>query len=161
MSSLSSVVNPNSPLVPFPFNNAFPGFMYEFIRNWKNVVRDDNYGFRVVSNFLFGDENHWVEIRRRISYDLWHLMNVYEQLFGSVERVTELIMKTNWEEGLVLPEYLMDTHDHLYVIANTFNLCVVFLALSESTTVLPLVSNIVGTAGMIFIGLIEELQHFI
>ncbi|KAI5677080.1 hypothetical protein M9H77_08030 [Catharanthus roseus] len=160
-SSLSSVVNLDSLSVPFPFNNAFPWFMYEFIQNWKNVVGDGNCGFKVVSNFLFGDENHWVEIRRKMSYDLRHCMNVYEQLFSSVERVTELIMKTNWEEGSAPPEYWMDIPDHLYVIANTFNLCVVFLARSESTTVLPLVSNIYGTAGTIFIGPIEELQHFI
>ncbi|KAI5681265.1 hypothetical protein M9H77_02492 [Catharanthus roseus] len=121
-SSLSSVVNPDSLSMPFPFNNAFPG---------------------------------------RMNYDLRHRMNVYEQLFGSVERVTELIMKTNWEEGSMPHEYWMDTLDHLYVIAKTFNLCVVFLAQSESTTVLPLVSNMDGTTGTIYIGLIEELQHFI
>ncbi|KAI5675619.1 hypothetical protein M9H77_06569 [Catharanthus roseus] len=57
-SSLSTVVSPDSPLVPFPFKNAFPMFMCQFIQNWKNVVGDGNCGFRVVSNFLFGDENH-------------------------------------------------------------------------------------------------------
>ncbi|KAI5672669.1 hypothetical protein M9H77_13033 [Catharanthus roseus] len=103
-SSLSTVVSPDSPLVPFPFKNAFP----------------------------------------RMSYELRHRMHVYEQLFGSVERVTDLIMQTNWEEGSAPPEYWMDTSDHLYVIANTFNLCVVFLARSESTTVLPLVSKMDG-----------------
>ncbi|KAI5666324.1 hypothetical protein M9H77_16177 [Catharanthus roseus] len=55
----------------------------------------------------------------------------------------------------------MDTPDHLYVISNTFNLCIVFFARSESTTVLPHVSNMDGIAGTIYIGLIEELQHFI
>ncbi|KAI5654011.1 hypothetical protein M9H77_31198 [Catharanthus roseus] len=127
----------------------------------KNVVGDGNCGFRVVSRFLFGDENHCVEIRRSMSYDLRHRMHVYEQLLGSVERVSKLIMKTNWEEGLAPSKYWMNTHDHFYVIANTFNLYVVFLARSESTTVLPLVSNTDGPAGTIFIGLIEELQHFI
>ncbi|KAI5662029.1 hypothetical protein M9H77_21352 [Catharanthus roseus] len=102
------------------------------------------YHLLVASNFLFGDENHWVEIRRRMNYDLRHCMHVYEQLFDSVERVTELIMKTNWEEGSTPPKYWMDTPDHLYVIASTCNLCVVFLARSESTTVLPLVSNMTG-----------------
>ncbi|KAI5669376.1 hypothetical protein M9H77_19229 [Catharanthus roseus] len=114
-SSLSTVVCPNSPPVPFSFKNAFPGFMYQFIRNWKNVVGDGNCGFRVVSNFLFGDENHWVEIHRRISYDLRHRMHIYEQLFGSVELVTELIIQTNWEEGSPPPEYWMNTPDHLYL----------------------------------------------
>ncbi|KAI5654256.1 hypothetical protein M9H77_31443 [Catharanthus roseus] len=82
-------------------------------------------------------------------------MNLYKtgrmwlemQLFGAVERVTELIKKTNWEEGSAPPEYWMDTPDNRYVIANTFNLCVVFLAQSESTTVLPLVSNMDVTVG--------------
>ncbi|KAI5654366.1 hypothetical protein M9H77_31553 [Catharanthus roseus] len=159
--SLSIVVSPDSPPVPFPFKNAFPGFTYRFIQNWKNVVRDGNCGFQVVSNFLFGDENHWVEIRRRMSYDLRHHMQVYEQLFGSIERLTELIMQTNREEGLAPREYWINTPDHLYVIANTFNQCVVFLARSQSTTVLPLVSNMDGPLGMIFVGLIEELQPFI
>ncbi|KAI5648842.1 hypothetical protein M9H77_34847 [Catharanthus roseus] len=102
---------------------------------------------RVVSNFLFGDENHWVEIRRRMCFDLHHRMNVNVQLFGSVERVTELIRWTNWEEGLAPANYWMDTPDHLYVIANTFNLCVVFLARLGSTTILPLASNTDGSAG--------------
>ncbi|KAI5681497.1 hypothetical protein M9H77_02725 [Catharanthus roseus] len=131
-SSLLTVVSPDSPPVPFPFKNAFSG-----------------------------DENHWIEIRRRMIFDLRHHMRVYEQLFGSVERVTELIMQTNWEDGSAPRDHWMNIPDHLYVIANTFNLCVVFLARSQSTTVLPLVSNMDGPSGTIFVGLIEELQHFI
>ncbi|KAI5671530.1 hypothetical protein M9H77_11894 [Catharanthus roseus] len=30
--------------------------------NWRNVVGDGNFGFRVVANFLFGDENHRPEV---------------------------------------------------------------------------------------------------
>ncbi|KAI5669168.1 hypothetical protein M9H77_19021 [Catharanthus roseus] len=77
------------------------------------------------------------------------------------ERVIELIRRTNWEEGSAPADYWMDTPDHLYVIANTFNLCIIFLARLGSTTVLPLVSNMDGNAGTIFISFIEEQQHFI
>ncbi|KAI5652625.1 hypothetical protein M9H77_29812 [Catharanthus roseus] len=41
-----------------------------------NVVGDGNCGFRVVSNFLFGDENHWVGIHRRMIFDLRHHMRL-------------------------------------------------------------------------------------
>ncbi|KAI5656628.1 hypothetical protein M9H77_25421 [Catharanthus roseus] len=115
VSSLSTVVSPDSPPMPFPFKNSFPGFMYQFIQNWKNVAGDGNCGFRVVSNFLFGDENHWVKIRKRMIFDLRHHMWVYEQLFGSVERVAKLIMQTNWEDGSAPREYWMNTPDHLYL----------------------------------------------
>ncbi|KAI5669133.1 hypothetical protein M9H77_18986 [Catharanthus roseus] len=126
-----------------------------------NVVGDGNCGFRVVSNFLFGDENDWAEIRRRMSYDLHYHMNVYVQLFGSLERVTELIRKTNWGEGSAPVDYWIDTPNHLYVIANTFNLCVVLIARFGSTIVLPLYSNMDCTAGILFIGFIAEQEHFI
>ncbi|KAI5676693.1 hypothetical protein M9H77_07643 [Catharanthus roseus] len=114
-SSLSFVVNPDSPSKPFPFNNVFPDFMYVFIQNWKNMEGGGNCGFRVVAKFLFGDENQWLEIRRRMSYDLHHHMNMYVQLFGSLERVYELIKKTNWEEGSAPYEHWIDTPDHLYL----------------------------------------------
>ncbi|KAI5663606.1 hypothetical protein M9H77_22929 [Catharanthus roseus] len=65
-----------------------------FIQNWKNVVGGGNCGFRVVTNFLLGDENQWLEVRRRMSYYLQHHINMYVSLFGSVERVYELIKKT-------------------------------------------------------------------
>ncbi|KAI5673020.1 hypothetical protein M9H77_13384 [Catharanthus roseus] len=67
-----------------------------FIQNWKNVVGVGNCGFRVVANFLFGDESHWPKVYRRTSYDLQHHMNMYVSLFGLVERVYELIKKTYW-----------------------------------------------------------------
>ncbi|KAI5677619.1 hypothetical protein M9H77_08569 [Catharanthus roseus] len=38
-SSLSSGINPSTPST-FPYIDAFSGFIYEFIQNWKNVVGD-------------------------------------------------------------------------------------------------------------------------
>ncbi|KAI5668037.1 hypothetical protein M9H77_17890 [Catharanthus roseus] len=55
----------------------------------------------------------------------------------------------------------MDTPDHLYIITNTFNFCVVLIAQLGSTTILPLYSNMDCTAGTLFIGFISEQEHFI
>ncbi|KAI5676687.1 hypothetical protein M9H77_07637 [Catharanthus roseus] len=54
-------------------------------------------------------------------------MNMYVQLFGSLERVYELIKKTNWEERSAPYEHWMDTPNHFYVIANKFNFYVLQL----------------------------------
>ncbi|KAI5682788.1 hypothetical protein M9H77_04016 [Catharanthus roseus] len=48
----------------FPFINAFPGFMYPFIENWKNHLCDGICGYQVVADFVFGDEKQWPEVRR-------------------------------------------------------------------------------------------------
>ncbi|KAI5665000.1 hypothetical protein M9H77_24323 [Catharanthus roseus] len=49
----------------------------------------------------------------------------------------------------------------IYVIANTFNFCVVLIAGLGSTTVLPLYSNSHSPFGTLFIGYLSEQQHFI
>ncbi|KAI5662017.1 hypothetical protein M9H77_21340 [Catharanthus roseus] len=79
-SNLSSIVNPDATSTPFLFTDEFSGFVDEFIQNWKNIFGDGNCGSRVVANFLFGDENQCPEIRRRMSYDLHHHMNMYMSL---------------------------------------------------------------------------------
>ncbi|KAI5673389.1 hypothetical protein M9H77_13753 [Catharanthus roseus] len=88
-------------------------------------------------------------------------MNMYVLLFRSVERVYELIRKTCWDEGPMPYEHWLDTPDHFYVIANTFNFCVVLIARLGSTTVLPLYSNMDCTTGTLCIGFISDQQHFI
>ncbi|KAI5682862.1 hypothetical protein M9H77_04090 [Catharanthus roseus] len=65
---------------------------------------------------------------------------MYLSLFGSAERVYELIHRTQWEDGHAPLEHWLDTPDSLYFIANAFNLCVVLIARLRSTTVLPLYS---------------------
>ncbi|KAI5658379.1 hypothetical protein M9H77_27172 [Catharanthus roseus] len=94
-SSLSAVIHA-SPCSKFPYTNAFPAFIYPFISNWKNVCGDGNCGYRVMADFVFGDEHQWLEVRRRILYKLEHSMNVYVNLVGSEVRVNELVHKIHW-----------------------------------------------------------------
>ncbi|KAI5673189.1 hypothetical protein M9H77_13553 [Catharanthus roseus] len=89
----------------------------------------------------------------------WILQQIKTLIFYI--RYVKWLGRTNWEEGSAITDYWMDTPDHLYVIVNTFYLCIVFLAQLGTTTVLPLVYNMDGNAGTIFIGFIEEQEHFI
>ncbi|KAI5652698.1 hypothetical protein M9H77_29885 [Catharanthus roseus] len=71
-SNLSAVKHASS-CSTFLYTNAFPAFIYPFISNWENVIGDGNCGYRVVANFVFGDE---------------HL--------AREERVNELVHRINW-----------------------------------------------------------------
>ncbi|KAI5653618.1 hypothetical protein M9H77_30805 [Catharanthus roseus] len=64
-SSLSSVVDP-SPCFTFPYTNAFLAFIYPFIENWKNVIGAGNCGYRVVADFVLGDEHQLPEIVQEV-----------------------------------------------------------------------------------------------
>ncbi|KAI5657190.1 hypothetical protein M9H77_25983 [Catharanthus roseus] len=94
-SSLSAVIHA-SPCFTFPYTNVFPTFIYPFISNWKNVIGDENYGYRVVADFMFGDEHQWPEVSRRMLYELEHSTNLYVNLVGPEIRVNELVHMIHW-----------------------------------------------------------------
>ncbi|KAI5656352.1 hypothetical protein M9H77_25145 [Catharanthus roseus] len=136
-SSLSSVVD-LSPCCTFPYTNTFPHFIYLFIENWKNVIGDENCRYHVVADYVFGDDYQWPEIRGRMLYELEHLTNMYLSLLRSIERVYELVHRTQWHNGPMPLEHWLETPDSLYVIANAINLCVILITQLGSTTVLSL-----------------------
>ncbi|KAI5662928.1 hypothetical protein M9H77_22251 [Catharanthus roseus] len=94
-------------------------------------------------------------------FELEHTMNIYLSLFGSAERVYELIRRIQWRDGHAPPEHWLDTPDSLYLIANAFNLCVVLIAQIGSMIVLLMYSYSDRTTGILVIGHLAEQQHFI
>ncbi|KAI5648547.1 hypothetical protein M9H77_34552 [Catharanthus roseus] len=146
----------------FPYTNAFPAFIYPFIRNWKIVIGDGNCGYRVVADFVFGDEPQWPEVRRGMLYELEHSTNLYVNLVGSEDRVNELVHRINWlVDGLASYVHWFETPDSLYIVANAFNLCVILIAQLGSTTVLPLYLYSDRPEGTLVIGFLTEERHFI
>ncbi|KAI5672900.1 hypothetical protein M9H77_13264 [Catharanthus roseus] len=101
-----------------------------------NVIGDENYGYRVVANFVFGDEHQWPEVRSRMVFELEHTTNKYISLFRSRERAYELIRRTQWQNGPAPLDHWLETLDLLYIIANAFNMCMILIARLSSTTVL-------------------------
>ncbi|KAI5677372.1 hypothetical protein M9H77_08322 [Catharanthus roseus] len=113
----------------FPYTNAFP-----------NVIGDGNCGYRVVADFVFGDD-------------------INGQRF---ERVNELVQRIHWlVDGPAPYAHWLETLDSLYIIANAFNLCVILNAQLGSTTVLPLYSYLDRPEGTLVIGFLTEERYFI
>ncbi|KAI5652855.1 hypothetical protein M9H77_30042 [Catharanthus roseus] len=142
--------------------STFPAFIYPFISNWKNVIGDGNHGYRVMTDFVLGDEHQWPEVRRQMLYELEHSTNLYVNLVGSEKRVNELVHRIHWPvDGPASYAHWFQTPDSLYIIANAFNMCVILIAQLGSTTVLPLYSYLDRQEGTLVIGLLTEERHFI
>ncbi|KAI5663633.1 hypothetical protein M9H77_22956 [Catharanthus roseus] len=116
----------------------------------ENVIGDGNRGYRVMADFVFGDEHQWSEVHRRMLYELEHSTNVYLNLVGSAER-----------DGPAPYEHWLEAPDSLYIIANVFDLYVILIAQLGSTTVLPLYSYSVRAGDTLVFVLLIEQQHFI
>ncbi|KAI5657681.1 hypothetical protein M9H77_26474 [Catharanthus roseus] len=116
------------------------GVVVEDVAVDENLIGDENCGYRVMTDFVFGDEHQWLEVRRQMIFELERTTNMYISLFGSAECVYELICRTHWQNGPAPLDHWLETPDSLYVITNIFNLCVIFIARHGSTTVLPLYS---------------------
>ncbi|KAI5658697.1 hypothetical protein M9H77_27490 [Catharanthus roseus] len=160
-SSLSALIHA-SPCSTFPYTNAFSAFIYPFISNWKNVIGDENCGYRVVTDFVFGDEHQWPEVRRRMLYESEHSTNLYVNLVGSEVRANDLVHRIHWPmDGPAPYVHWFETPDSLYIIANAFNMCVILIAQLGSTTMLPLYSYSDRPEDTLVIGLLTEQQHFI
>ncbi|KAI5661847.1 hypothetical protein M9H77_21170 [Catharanthus roseus] len=85
--------------------------------HWEHV-------FRVVANFVFGDEHQWPEVRRRMLYELEHSTNVYLNLVGSAERVNGLVHRIRWQDGpasyrcMMGVRYLIYTFNGFIIVPN-------------------------------------------
>ncbi|KAI5657659.1 hypothetical protein M9H77_26452 [Catharanthus roseus] len=91
----------------------------------------------VVADFVFGDEHQWLEVRRRMLYELEHATNMYLSLLDSAEHVHELVHSK-------YIQFVWGTN------------CTAWF-----TTMLPLYSYSDHPGGILVIGLLAEHQHFI
>ncbi|KAI5666197.1 hypothetical protein M9H77_16050 [Catharanthus roseus] len=122
-----------------------------------NVIGDGNCSYRVVADFVFGDEYQWPEVRRQMLYELEQSTNVHLNLVGSEVRVNGIVHRIHWSvDGPAPYEHWLETPNLLYIIANAFNLCVILIAQLGSTTVLPLYSYSDRPGSTLVIGLLTE-----
>ncbi|KAI5656780.1 hypothetical protein M9H77_25573 [Catharanthus roseus] len=117
--------------------------------HWEhNVIGDENYGYRVVADFVFGDEHQWPEVRRGMLYELEHSANLYVNLLGSEERTC------------VVRALVRNTLFALHRSKCIQSVCDIIAQLG-STTVLPLYLYSNRPEGTLVIGFLTEERYFI
>ncbi|KAI5649637.1 hypothetical protein M9H77_35642 [Catharanthus roseus] len=129
------------------------GSTYRWSSNVKLLRLRAHWRILSLKKSLSNRISHWVlkkiwdEIKRahELSDDAQnkcgHYLGKSHGLPCAGELLSRYIQRTQWFDGPAPEEHWLEIPDHLYVIVNTFNFCVVLIAGLGSTTTLPLYSN--------------------
>ncbi|KAI5667736.1 hypothetical protein M9H77_17589 [Catharanthus roseus] len=119
----------------FPYTGAFYNFVYTCIVDGKNVAGDGKCGFRVLSYLLYDDENQWPKVRSQMWNEMHEKWDLYWNFFGGGERFYKILRGSAHWDDFVPRHCWIDIPEHLILMANTFNLCIVRIAKQDSCTI--------------------------
>ncbi|KAH9685250.1 Endonuclease [Citrus sinensis] len=145
-----------------PFVNEFPAALQSYIHHIKDVAPDGNCGFRAIADLMGFGENGWLQVRKDLLNELHLNMEHYSHLYGTYERVNELIHAISYFENCPGSDKWMTMPDMGHLIASAYNIVVFHLSMKQCLTFLPLRSNPVPTDSRkeIAIGFVNN-NHFV
>lgn len=77
-----------------------PRVFSPFVSSVINVIGDGNCGYRVMTKFMYGDEEKWLIVRQQLISEQELNMELYISVFGSVDRYNELYETFPWTKSL-------------------------------------------------------------
>lgn len=84
-----------------------------------NPIGDGNCGFRVLADYIFGDQNLWLLARKFVYNEVSSNSRLYEVMYG--KQVAAALRCIKWEGGECGPNHWMAISSDLYPIATLFN----------------------------------------
>ncbi|XP_050207737.1 PKS-NRPS hybrid synthetase cheA-like [Mercurialis annua] len=108
-----------------PNSELIPGIILPFVTKYVDVDGDGNCGFRVVADYIYGDQNKWGFIRRSIANELTGNPGLYDGLCS--DGIQAAISRIRWEGEACGRDHWMQVIDDLFPIATLFNVAVIFI----------------------------------
>ena len=118
------------------------GIIIPFIEGYVDVLGDGNCGFRVIADYVFGDQEQWRLTRVCIANELLANRALYEYIY--VDGVDAGYRRIMWDGGACNYDHWMIVIEDLFPIANLFNAAIMLFGygsgrgLYSCYTVLPL-----------------------
>ena len=122
-----------------PMIDEFPCEIHEYIQDIIDVKADGNCGYRAIAALLGKNEDAWPQIRVDLIRELQSCREEYVQLFGSDERVTDLLQSLYVDNihGVSLDKWMV-MPDMGYIIATKYNVVFIHLSALGWMTFFPL-----------------------
>ncbi|KAL6178464.1 hypothetical protein ACLB2K_049982 [Fragaria x ananassa] len=146
------------------FADICPPEMRPYILDVKDVPGDGHCGFRAIASFMgYSEDVGWVKVREDLTNELLLNSFHYAQLFGSDQRVNELLDALACFESICLEKkHWMTMPDMGHIIASCYNIVLIHLSSAQCFTFFPLrtapISISVSSPIEIVVGFVED--HF-
>ena len=141
---------------------CFPHQIREHIVNIMDVKADGHCGYRSIAGLLGMGEDGWATVRHDLVRELHTFHDEYVQLYGSIDRVAELVYSLSWFDSFAPYDRWMTLPDMGHLIASRYNIVLVHLSIRQCLTYLPLrsVSPAPLHHKLIALGFVEDC-HFV
>ena len=130
--------------------------------NIVDVKADGHCGYRSIAGLLGMGEDGWGTVRQDLVRELHTFHDEYVQLYGSIDRVAELVYSLSCFDSFAPYDRWMTLPDMGHLIASRYNIVLVHLSIRQCLTYLPLrsVSPAPLHHKLIALGFVEDC-HFV
>ena len=141
---------------------CFPHQIRKHIVNIVDVKADGHCGYRSIAGLLGMGEDGWGTVRQDLVHELHTFHDEYVQLYGSIDRVAELVYSLSCFDYFAPYDRWMTLPDMGHLIASRYNIVLVHLSIRQCLTYLPLrsVSPAPLHHKLIALGFVEDC-HFV
>ena len=99
--------------------------MKSYISLVKDVANDENFGFRAIADLMGLGEDKWLQVRKDLIRELISHKEDYNKLYGSSDRVDELLCILSYFDNPPSHDYWMTMPNIGHIIASQYNVVLV------------------------------------
>ena len=131
---------------PVSYIDTLPCGLKPYILQVRDVTADGNCDFRAIAGLMGLGEDLWPQVRTGLSKELVTHVEYYKQLYGSQQRVKELLYIILYQGACPPYDRWMTMPDIGHLIALHYNVVLYHLSIEQYLTFLPLRSVPIPTA---------------
>ena len=131
---------------PVSYIDTLPSGLRPYILHVRDVTADGNCSFRANARLMGLGEDSWPQVQTRLSKELVTHAKHYKQLYGSQQRVEELLYIISYQGSYPPYDRWMTMPNMGHLIASHYNVVLYHLLVEQCLTFLPLQSVPIPTA---------------
>ncbi|KAL6555637.1 hypothetical protein OROHE_007309 [Orobanche hederae] len=103
--------------------DKIPGIILPFVESYHDLLGDGNFRFRVVADYIFGDQDKWRLVRVCITNEIMANCTLYRSIY--YDGIEPEVRRITWDGGPCGSDHWMAVAEDLFPIATIFNATII------------------------------------